>query len=553
MTAPIPRARLDRLSRMMAEWKRRQERKRLEGDFREFVVAAWPTVDPTPFEESWAIDALCDHLQAVSDGNVLKLLCNFPPRCGKTKVASVCYPAWTWARQQMGYLAGPQVEFLCGSYNHDLSLSNSNLTRRLILSPWYQSFWGDHFKLRDDQNTKGRFDNTKGGSRIATSVGGSLLGIGGSVILIDDPHNTEGVESDAERNTARDWWSEIRSTRLNDPKQSAIIVIMQRLHEEDVSGAITKGEDAQDWTHLMIPMSYEWNRHCITNIGWNDPRGCDDDGEPLVLVDELGTRMARDEDALKLLEDEREGELMWPERFGPKEVASLITELGSYRASGRLQQSPHPKGGGLILDEWWKLLKDDKKPAVEIVVGFLDTASTEKQENDFTALTTWAVFNDDVGNPNALMTSAWHGRKTFHEMVTKVGKVCVDQKVSLLLVESKANGISASQEIRRLYSRSGFGVQLVDPKGQDKVARVISIQHLFEAGQVWTPDRDWADMVRDECGKFPKGAHDDLVDTVSGALRFLRDSGLLLRKEEAEFERIESMKYRRKSAPLYPA
>jgi len=267
----------------------------LKASLIDFVEAAWPTIDASEYQPSWAVDALCEHLRAVTDGNIARLLINFPPRCGKTLVTSVCWPAWTWARKETSYRSGANVRFLCGSYGHTLSLTNSNLTRRLILSPWYQSRWGNRFTLCSDQNSKNQFDNTAGGSRIATSVGGTLLGIGGDVIVIDDPHNVADVESEAERQTALTWWSEISTTRLNDPKQAAIVVIMQRLHEEDVSGKILASE-SDDWTHLMIPMEYDWRRHCSTVLGWNDPRGLDADGEPLV---ERG--VARDIDAAAIL------------------------------------------------------------------------------------------------------------------------------------------------------------------------------------------------------------------------------------------------------------
>jgi hypothetical protein len=128
--------------------------------------------------------------------------------------------------------------------------------------------------LRVDQNTKAQFDNSAGGSRLATSVGGSLLGLGGDIIVVDDPHNTESVESEAERENVLDWWRELSTTRLNDPKQAAIVVIMQRLHEEDVSGTILSANE--DWVHYCVPMEYDSGRHCSTLLGWNDPRGVDD-------------------------------------------------------------------------------------------------------------------------------------------------------------------------------------------------------------------------------------------------------------------------------------
>jgi hypothetical protein len=174
---------------------------RYEGSLVEFLEGAWPSIDVSEYKPNWAIDGLCEHLQAVTNGQIKRLLANFPPRAGKTLTASVCYPAWTWARRERNYLSGPGVRFLCGSYGHSLGMLNSTLTRRLILSPWFQQHWSDRFTFRDDQNTKLRFDNSEGGSRLATSVGDSLLGHGGDIIIIDDPHNTESVESEVERET----------------------------------------------------------------------------------------------------------------------------------------------------------------------------------------------------------------------------------------------------------------------------------------------------------------------------------------------------------------
>jgi hypothetical protein len=175
------------------------ERLRLEGSLIEFVEEAWPFIDAAPYQPNWAIDALCEHLQAVTEGRISRLLINFPPRCGKTIITSVCWIAWTWARRERTFRSGPQVRFLTGSYSHTLALGNANLTRRLILSPFYQRLWGSRFTFRDDQNTKVQVDNSAGGSRLATSVGGTLLGIGGDVLVVDDPHNVAQAESEAER------------------------------------------------------------------------------------------------------------------------------------------------------------------------------------------------------------------------------------------------------------------------------------------------------------------------------------------------------------------
>src|SRR5262249_11631955 len=168
-----------------------EKAQRLEASFIDFVEAAWPAIDPAEYQRCWAIDELGEHLQAVVRGDIRDLLVNFRPRCAKTTVAPIFFPAGVWAPWSRSFLIERRVRFLCGSYNHDLSLTNSNSTRRLILSPWYQSLWGHRFNFRDDQNTKTKFDTSAGGSRLATSVGGSLLGIGGDILIVDDPHNTE--------------------------------------------------------------------------------------------------------------------------------------------------------------------------------------------------------------------------------------------------------------------------------------------------------------------------------------------------------------------------
>jgi hypothetical protein len=384
-----------------------EEIARYEDSLIDFVEAAWPSIDNSEFCTNWAVEALCEHLQAVTEGEISRLLVNYPPRCSKTLISSVCWPAWTWARRGRDYRSGSGVKFLCSSYGHQLSIQNSNLCRRLILSPWFQERWGDKFELRQDQNTKSQFDNDRGGSRLATSVGGSLLGLGGDIIVVDDPHNTETVESEAERETVTSWWSELSSTRLNDPKQAAIVVIMQRLHEEDVSGKILSG--AEDWTHLCIPMEYDPQRHCVTSIGWHDPRGLDEDGEPLVT--------SEDPDARRILYQERDGLLMWPERFGPAEVARIKAGLGPYMASGRLQQSPQPKAGGIFKREWWKDWNDgnNKFPVLSYIVGSVDGAFTENEENDPSAMTVWSVFqHPDFPAPRVILVNAWRKHLQMH-------------------------------------------------------------------------------------------------------------------------------------------
>jgi predicted phage terminase large subunit-like protein len=507
------------------------DRAEFEDSLYAFLMNGWKYIDPAPFAHGWPIEAVAEHLQAVVDGEIKRLIINIPPRCAKSSLTSVAFPAFTWAQRRKSDTSGPGVQFLHASYSQILTLRDSTKCRRLIESPWYQGLWGDRFHLMPDQNTKSRFDNDKGGSRLSTSVGSSLTGEGGNIIVVDDPNAAQEAHSEATIATTIEWWDGALSTRLNNAKTGAFVVIQQRLGEEDLTGHILSKE-VGEWTHLCLPMRFEPERSFVTSIGWEDPRT-----EP--------------------------GELLWPERFGEREVANLERQMGPWTAAGQLQQRPEPKGGGVIKREWWQLWEREKFPPLDYVMASLDTAYTTKTENDYSAMTVWGVFsggnqgaiaNRVIGrdsetismikrtyteeHPKVMMMFAWQERLELHELVLKVSQTMKDYKVDKILIENKAAGISTAQEIRRLYGHEDFAVQLVDPKSQDKLSRLYSVQHLFAEGLIFAPDRTWADQVITQVSTFPKGKHDDLVDTVSMALRHLREIGLLVRGDEftAELE-----------------
>jgi len=569
------------------------ERANCEESLYEFMVAAWKYVDPNPFVHGWPLEAVAEHLQAVCDGDIRRLIINIPPRCSKSSMTSVAFPAWVWAQRHDSPTSGPGVQFLTASFAQQLSLRDSVKTRRLLDSPWYQSLWGERFALTSDQNTKGRFDNNKGGTRLSTSVGSALTGEGGNCIIVDDPNAAQEAFSEATIHTTIEWWDSALSTRLNNAKSGAFIVIQQRLAEDDLTGHILS-KDIGDWTHLCLPMKYEWTRHSVSITGWNDPRGCDDDGEPLVLVDANGRRIPRDSAAKDELTVKREGTLLWPERFGPKEIDLLERQLGPFAAAGQLQQRPEPAGGGVIKTDWWQPWELESYPPFDYIIASLDTAYTTKTENDFSAMTVWGVFSATMSEassnfvgrsgkresqrdreamfdeamrvknmtagmggsdstPRVMLMYAWQERLELHELVSKVEKTARRMKVDKLIIENKAAGHSVAQEIRRLYNNADFAVQLVDPKAQDKLARLYSVQHLFAEGMVHAPDHSWAQEVITQTSQFPKGKHDDLVDTVSMALRHMRELGMLTRQQERVTEMENMKRYTGKQpTPLYP-
>lgn len=523
-----------------------------------FLRAAWRYIDPAPWTDGWPMEAVAEHLQAVCDGDIKRLIINIPPRTGKTSLFSIAFPAWVWAQRFDGPTSGPGTQFMYASYAEKRSMQDSVACRRLIRSPFYQKFWGDRFSLMADQDTKHRFSNNKGGHRLITSITGTATGEGAQVFGADDPNATNQGDSEATVETTIDWWDGTASTRLNDPKTGAFMVVQQRVAENDLTGHIIS-KDVGEWTWLCLPMHYDPERSFHTSIGWKDPRT-----EP--------------------------GELLWPDRFGEPEVKALERSMGPFRAAGQLEQRPEPAGGGVIKREWWNNWTEDAFPPFDYILASLDTAYTEKTENDPSAMTVWGIFSTDpvaTGSrmldangrplfvdrsyanqtPKVMLMSAWREWLAFNDLVLKTGDTCRKLKVDCLLVENKAAGISLEQEMRRQYSHENYSIHFFDPKAQDKLARLHSVQGLFapemdpknptvvrRPGIVYAPDRVWADMVITEVGLFPKGRYRDLTDTVSQALIHLRKAGLLTLAPERLADLEAEKQYTGKpDAPLYPA
>ncbi len=235
-----------------------------------------------------------------------------------------------------------------------------------------------------------------------------------------------------------------------------------------------------------------------------------------------------------------------------------------------------PRGGGIFKEDWWKLWEDKRYPEnLDMVIASLDPAYTAKDENDPSGFTVWGTFIDPMGHSKIILMEAWRKRLELHGphiakipsetaeaykkrtqgtwgLIEWVADSCRRFKVDALLIESKASGLSVAQEIRRLYANDAWGVTLIDPKSGDKVARAYSVQHLFSEGLVFAPDRDWAQIVIDEMRDFPKAPHDDLVDSATQALSYLRKIGLAVRRDEWRVEQEELAKYRPAVKPLYP-
>lgn len=491
-----------------------------------FIQRAWHVLEPaTQLKWGWALDAMCEHLEAVSDGEILSLLINCPPGCMKSLLCGVMFPAYEW-----GPRGRPELRYLGTAHKQDLAVRDNLKCRRLIQSQWYQDRWP--IVLTSDQNAKTKFENDRTGFREAMAFT-SMTGSRGDRVILDDPLSVDQALSEADLKNAEITFTESLPTRLNN-ERSAKIVIMQRLAEDDTSGIILSRN--LDYVHLCLPMEFDPMRRCSTSIGFTDPR-------------------------------KEAGELLFPERFGRRQVEDLKATMGPYAAAGQLQQEPAPRGGGIIQREWWQVWppggeefdpatgKPKKKlefPEMSYVLASVDTAMTEKQENDPSAMTIWGVWADDKGRPKVMLMDAWEDRLQFRPLVDKVIETCRRRKVDRLIVEAKANGISVAQEIVRLCTGEEFGTTLIEVKSSDsKEARAYSVQHLFSEGLVYAPERRWSDMVINQCAVFPKGKHDDLVDSTTHALRTLRSMGLAKLMEEHEDDMRREFEPRGPQRPVY--
>jgi predicted phage terminase large subunit-like protein len=483
--------------------KREQERRAASGSLYEFVKQSWHVVEPgIPFIPSWHIETICEHLEAVSAGDIHRLLINIPPRHSKSTIVSVMWPAWEW-------LTDPAQKFLCASYSGNLSTRDNLKTRRLLQSPWYQERWGHMFSFAGDQNAKQRFENDKTGYRLATSVGGTATGEGGSRLILDDPHGAQAAQSEVMRESDLEWFDMVWSTRLNNPKTDAMVTVMQRLHERDISGHIL--EDIKGWEHICIPA--EWDGKVRkTSLGVYDPR-------------------------------KKKGELICPERFGEKEITTLKQLLGTYGTAGQLQQDPTPSEGGILKVNNFRLWPASSGlPPFEYILQSYDCAFTEKTTGDPTACSVWAMFTHK-GARNAMLIDAWDEHLSYPDLraravkdwTTEYGGMTKDSPYSRakrpdrILVEAKASGQSLLQDLR-LAKVPAVGY---NPGQADKVSRAHQAAPTLELGLLWVPESkknlgqpvSWAASFLKQLGKFPVAEHDDYVDTFTQAIIYLKNDG----------------------------
>ena len=528
----------ERARRQVEEERRRREAESPDGqlagecarDLRTFIREAWPIVEPAaPFVASWHIDCVAEHLMAVSSGEIPRLIINQPPRTTKSLTAAVFWPAWEW-------LTRPHIRWLFASYAQDFAYRDSMKMRRVIKSlggrqdgnlfqrVGYQGvlrLLGQSWELVRDQDAKSRYETTETGVRFATGVGGSATGEGGDRIVIDDPLNARRGRSDRERAAANVWWDETMSTRFNN-RDAAAVIVMQRLHEQDLSGHLLAKNAG--WHHLCLPAEYNPSHPFVYPAQKELPSGRMIDGDPRT----------------------EPGQLLDPDRLDPATLDARRRDLGSYGYAGQYDQNPVPAEGGMFKRGWWRRRW---QPGFEVSLHLgwdqviqswdLRFGDSQKASSSFVVGQVWGFHGAD-----AYLLAQVRGRFSFTETVHVVRALTAFRPdAARKLVERKANGEAVMSTLRRELG----GMVPVDPR-ESKDARAAAITPWVEGGNVILPAADTIpcppsyideDAVEhpltpttvqdfiEEAASFPLGSHDDQVDAMSQAISWAKPSARL--------------------------
>lgn len=509
-----------------------------------YIERLWSVLEPgRPFTPGRVLNIMCEHLEAVTRGEITKLLINVPPGCTKSMTTNVFWPSWEWGPKAM-----PWLRYIGWSYAETLTLRDNRRARLLIKDDFYQRSWGEkayvplntpadddnRVIIAPDQDAKGKFENTKRGWKLATSIGGVGTGERGDRLILDDPHNVKEAESEKVREGTLQWFTEVMPSRKNDQEKSAIVVIMQRVHARDVSGIIIGKNLGYDV--VCLPMRYEDDHptKSRTACGFIDWRT-------------------------------RDGELLWPERFSGKAVDDLSTELsswgGTYAVAGQLQQRPAARGGGMFKKHWWKFFETTATSREGYTLGRpsgcnLDPAVPLPQKFDLKMISVDGSFKDLVTSSRvSIMVVGIKGalryvlenitrHMTFSETVNTlalfekkwvdgieysskkiVGGLYLKWKPWKTLIEDKANGTAIIETLMQSIP----GIISITPKG-GKAARASAMEPGVEAGQYFLPDgAPWLQDFIEEHATFPVGEHDDQVDALSQVNTYMLDNADVLR------------------------
>ncbi len=438
--------------------------KESRSSFLTFVKKVWPE-----FIVGSHHRIIAKKLEAVSRGEIKRLIVNMPPRHTKSEFASNLFPGW-----MMGL--NPKLKIIQTTHTAELSYRFGRKVRNLFEQQDFKDVFPG-VTLSPDSKAAGRWETNKGGEYFASGTGGAITGRGADLLVIDDPHSEQDALSETALDNAYEWYTSGPRQRLQ--PGGAIVIVMTRWSMKDLTGMLIKAQSE--------PKADQWE---VVEF-------------PAVLNDKP----------------------MWPEYWNLKELDGVKASLSEQKWQAQWQQKPTSEEGSIIKREWWKMWPKEKIPDLVHVIQSLDTAYSKKETADFSAITTWGVFRPvEHGPPHLILVAMRKGRWDFPELK----RIALEQykywEPETILIEAKASGLPLTHELRQV----GIPVVNYTPsKGQDKHVRVNSVAPLFEAGHIWCPDERWAEEVIEECAAFPYGEHDDLVDSTTQALLRFRQGNFV--------------------------
>jgi predicted phage terminase large subunit-like protein len=450
----------------------------LRHDFTTFAGRCFHDLNPqTDLAMNWHLEVIAAKLTEVREGKIRRLIINLPPRHLKSLMASIAFPAW--------YLGlDPTAQILCVSYAQDLADKLARDCRGIMMSPWYRKIFAT--RLAPHRQAVQEFITTGQGYRLATSTGGVLTGRGADIIIIDDPLKPEEALSDAQRKAANEWYDHTLYSRQNDKRRGAILVVMQRLHEDDLVGHVLAQED---WEVVRFPAIAEADEvHEVETI--------------------LETRRFT----------RRRGEALHPDREPLDTLDRLRRTIGEYNFAGQYQQSPAPLGGGLVKADWFKRYRHSELPErFDRIVQSWDTANKATELSDFSVCTTWGVKGKEL-----FLLAVFRQKLEYPALKRAVREQLGLSKATVVLIEDKASG---TQLIQELIRDGCHAVTRYQPT-TDKIMRLHAQTALIENGFVRIPeDAPWLAEYLHELTVFPKGKHDDQADSTAQFLDWYKKPG----------------------------
>ncbi len=450
----------------------------LRNDLRSFIHWSFQAVvSGGTFRPNWHIQAIAWHLTKCLDGRIRRLIITLPPRSLKSICASVAFPAWVLGRD-------PTRKIICASYSQELAAKHARDCRALMQSERYRKVFSKT-RIDPEKNSELEFMTTARGFRLTTSVGGTLTGRGGNFILIDDPLKPSDAVSRPLREAVNQWYSNTLYSRLDDKSQDVIVIIMQRLHLDDLVGHVLEGED---WTHLNLPAI-------------------------AVAPEKI---FFGEED----FHERQPGDLLHPERESKESLDRIRTTMGTYGFSAQYQQNPIPPEGNLIKWGWFNFFSTppDRESNDQIVQSW-DTASKADELNDYSVCTTWLLRGKDC-----YLLDVTRRHADYPALKKLTLRLVETYRADAVLIEDRSSGTQLIQDLNHEGEVRPIAIQ---PEG-DKVTRMSTQSAKIEAGHVFLPEQaPWLEEFQSEVLQFPHGRYDDQIDSLSQFLKWVSQHDIL--------------------------